>query len=105
VLVAARRDASHDWLDNERIEAIAWVGRQRDLTGFMLDDVYALSSPDYGSRAPKLQYDAALLGNHLISHLLLPAGATVLRGQAESAGFEIIRRGERYLILRKRAAK
>jgi len=102
VLVDGLGDATHNWFDNERIDAIAWVGRQRDLTGFMVDDAYALSSPDYGSRAPKLQYDAALLGNDLVSHLLLPVGAGTLRGQAESAGFEVVRRGGRYLVLRRR---
>jgi hypothetical protein len=102
VLLDAAHDASaDDWLDNERLAGIAWVGAQKDLTGLMIDDVYTLSGPNYGSRAPKLQYDHALLDNVLVSHLLLPA-RSALQSEAESAGFEAIRTGARYVVLRRR---
>jgi hypothetical protein len=100
ILWDAARNSTDDWLDQERLEMIAWVGARHDLTGLMIDDAYSASSILYGSRAPKLQYDQALLPNPIVSHLLVPA-ASQLQRQGESARFAVIRAGVKYVVLQR----
>jgi hypothetical protein len=98
---AGERSVNH-WLDAERVAAVGWIGEQPNLTGLMTDNAFAVSGLQLGSRAPRLQYDSALLQNPLVSHVLVPADSQ-LEEEARSASFEVVRRAGRYVVMNRTA--
>ncbi|MGA7743426.1 MAG: hypothetical protein WBP56_26350 [Polyangia bacterium] len=75
-------DISHARLDGQ-----AWVARQKNATGLLLDwHFYTGATVWFGRDLPQVKYEPELLSNRLFSHVLAGKGSSV-DSQARRAGF------------------
>lgn len=94
-------DREESWLDRDRHAGQAWVGRQADLTGLLVEEPVATAGGLWlGSPAPQLPLLRKHLSNPLFSHALVRAGSKEDK-RARKANFRQIQRFGPFRVLRR----
>jgi hypothetical protein len=85
-----------------KLEGQIAAGRDANVTGLLIDNTfYSGASLWFGRSVPQLEFDAALLGNPMISHALVAQGSDNERVTID-AGFSPIFSHDRVVLLRRR---
>jgi phosphatidylinositol glycan class B len=89
-------------LPRSRFTAQAWVGRQPDVTGLLVDwPYYTGGYLWFGRTLPQLQYHRDLLGNALFSHVLMSKDDGAI-GAIKAAGFQAVYDRDGVVVLRRK---
>ncbi|HEY5959555.1 MAG TPA: hypothetical protein VIV60_23525 [Polyangiaceae bacterium] len=89
-------------LPRGRYDGQAWVGRQPDATGVLLDwNFYTGGYLWLDNTLPQLKFESALLSNPIFSHVIAPKGSSEVT-QAKRAGFEVAYERDPILVLRRK---
>jgi GPI mannosyltransferase 3 len=93
-------------LTPRRYQAQAWAGRQPGVTGLLYDEpLYCGGYLWFGRPFPQLQFQPALLGNPLFSHVLVQRGSESMN-QAQRAGFaQVFAAGDFVVLERRRSGR
>jgi hypothetical protein len=85
-----------------KLEGQIAAGSDANVTGLLIDNTfYSGASLWFGRSVPQLEFDAALLGNPMISHALVAEGSDNER-RALDAGFSPVFSHDRVVLLRRR---
>lgn len=99
---ARRLHGSDEWAEqHDRVRALAWVGRQPDITGLIADVPYTGGGFWFGARVPQFMFAPGLENHPIVSHALVVAGSEDER-VAQAAHFTEIHRLGSYRVLRRR---
>jgi phosphatidylinositol glycan class B len=99
---ARKLRGSEEWLrQKDRVQALAWAGRQPDIRALIADMPYTGGSFWFGARGPQFMFVPGLANNPVITHALVVAGSKNER-VALAAGFAVIHAVGDYRVLRRR---
>ena len=86
-------------LPKARLDAQAWIGRQSDVTGVLLETPYYTGGQLwFGRTLPQTVFSRELLGNPIFSHVLGPIDADCVRAAVE-AGFTRVFERDGFVVL------
>ncbi len=102
----ARHFRGNDFADlaRARLDCQAWVGRQSDATGLLVDQPLYTGGYMWLDRTfPLVRFRPVLLGNPLFSHMLVARDSESMR-EAERAGFAQVFSKDEFVVLRRGGA-